>query len=82
MSSQNSEGEQKNFIKALEMFRPAFKSSEYQINDSWARKPGLRRVERRMVEEIVPDKFQIAQDLVYSHTAFAMNDEAIRTQLP
>ena len=47
----------KNFIRALENFKLESKTSEYTLNESWTRRPGLRRNVRKMMEEIVPDKF-------------------------
>ena len=47
----------RNFIRALENFKLESRNSEYTLNDSWARRPGLRRNVRKMMEEIIPDKF-------------------------
>lgn len=56
--------EARNIIKALEEFKHESKASEYTMNDSWARKPILRRKVRKRLEEIVPDKNAIAERLI------------------
>jgi hypothetical protein len=48
----------------LEEFKHDSRASEYTINDSWARKPALRRKIRKRLEEIVPDKNAIADRLI------------------
>ena len=37
------------------------------MNDSWARKPVLKRKLRKRIEEIVPNKNEIAERLVREH---------------
>lgn len=56
--------ESKNIIKALEEFKHESRASEYTLNESWARKPALRRKVRKRFEEIVPDKNAIAERLI------------------
>jgi hypothetical protein len=56
--------EAKNIIRALEEFKHESRTSEYTMNDSWARKPALRRKVRKRFEEIVPDKNAIAERLI------------------
>lgn len=56
--------EAKNIIRALEEFKHESRASEYTMNESWARKPVLRRKIRKRLEEIVPDKNAIAERLI------------------
>jgi hypothetical protein len=56
--------EAKNIIRALEEFKHESRNSEYTINESWTRKPILRRKMRKRLEEIVPDKNAIADRLI------------------
>ena len=65
-----SDYEARNIIKALEEFKHESKASEYTINDSWARKPMLRRKTRKRLEEIVPDKNAIVDRLLKEHQLF------------
>eukprot|EP00347_Sterkiella_histriomuscorum_P002642 403367358 len=57
-------GEARNIIRALEDFKHESKASEYTLNDSWARRPTLRRKLRKRLEEIVPDKKAIVSRLI------------------
>ena len=59
--------EAKNIIRALEEFKHESRNSEYTINDSYVRKPILRRKMRKRLEEIVPDKNAIAERLIREH---------------
>lgn len=47
-----------NIIKALEEYRHESRGSEQTLNEdsNWARKPALRRKERKRLEEMVPDR--------------------------
>jgi hypothetical protein len=51
-------------VTALEGFRHESKASLYSLNESWARRPALRRKVRKRLEEIVPDKAAIVERLV------------------
>ena len=62
--------EAKNIIRALEEFKHESRASEYTLNDSWARKPILRRKVRKRLEEIVPDKHAIAERLIRENKVF------------
>ena len=49
--------EAKNIIKILEDFRHESRGcSDYTLNESWAKKPVLKRKLRKRLEEILPDK--------------------------
>lgn len=65
-----SDYEARNIIKALEEFKHDTKASEFTLNDSWARKPILRRKIRKRLEEIVPDKKAIVDRLLQEHQVF------------
>jgi hypothetical protein len=57
----------RNMIYALEEFRHESRftpGSEYTINQSWARKPTIRRKMKTRLQEIVPDKDAIAKRVV------------------
>ncbi len=56
--------EAKNIIRALEEYKHESRASEYTLNDSWARKPTLKRKMRKRLEEIVPDKVAIVHKLI------------------
>lgn len=56
--------EARNIIQALEEFKHESRASEHTMNDSWARKPTLRRKMRKRLEEIVPDRNAIAERLI------------------
>jgi hypothetical protein len=58
------DGESRNIVTALEGFRHESKASLYSLNESWARRPALRRKVRKRLEEIVPDKAAIVDRLV------------------
>lgn len=62
--------EAKNIIRALEEFKHESRASEFTINDSWARKPTLRRKVRKRLEEIVPDKNAIAERIIKENQLF------------
>ena len=74
-----SDYEARNIIKALEDFKHESRQSEFTINDSWARKPALRRKVRKRLEEIVPDKNAIAERLVRENQVFfKSNDDQLQ----
>ncbi len=62
--------EARNIIRALEEFKHESRGSEYTINESWTRKPVLRRKVRKRLEEIVPDKNAIAERLIRENQVF------------
>lgn len=77
MLAQNTQdqSEARNIIRALEDFKHESKASEYTLNDSWARRPALRRKLRKRLEEIVPDKKAIVQRLIKQHQLFYSSAE-------
>ena len=64
IANATSEYEAKNIIQALSEFKHESRASEYSLNESWTRKPTLRRKVRKRFEEIVPDKNLIADRLI------------------
>ena len=70
--------EPQNIIRALEEFKHESRQSEYTVNESWTRKPTLRRKLRKRLEEIVPDKNAIAERIIRENQAFSrggVNDQ-------
>jgi len=45
------------------------------MNESWAKKPFLKRKLRKRLEEIVPDKAAIAERLIQEHNLFQSYDK-------
>ena len=62
--------EARNIIRALEEFKHETRASEYTMNDSWAKKPALRRKLRQRLEEIIPDKSAIVDRLIKENQIF------------
>jgi hypothetical protein len=67
--------EARNVIRALEEFKHESKASEHTMNDSWARKPTLKRKMRKRLEEIVPDRNAIAERLIRESQVFFKTGE-------
>ena len=59
----------------MEEYKHDCRNSEYTLNDSWARKPALKRKLRKRIEEIVPDKLSIVDRIVREHQLFSRNYE-------
>jgi hypothetical protein len=74
--------EARNVISALENFKQESKASLYSLNESWARRPALRRKVRKRMEEIVPDKIAIAERLVAEHQFFAVRESNMEKFVP
>ena len=66
-----------NIIKALEEYKHESKGSEHTINEesNWARKPALRRKERKRLEEMIPSRQQVIEALVKKSQVYSKINE-------
>jgi len=75
--------EAKNIIRALEEYKHESRGSEYTLNnESWAKRPTLRRKVRKRLEEIIPDKNAIANRIVREHQIYYRTNDAAKKYIP
>lgn len=72
-------------IEAIEEFKLESHGgvgSEYTMNESWAKKPVIRRTVRKRLDEFITDKQAIADRIVKEHQLFYKMDKRPLKYIP